>query len=162
ITFNGTSGVDTINVVRGATTTVQRTGFKQVSLPAATTEALVVAAGLSDDVINVSGTGGPASLTIDGAGPTASDTLNIATGTNAVVGVTYGVDLSTGVVSDNVAGNVAFLGVEILGLTGSGATTSLTVNGTTGNDAINQNGNTATVNKPAVVNFATYPTLTLN
>jgi hypothetical protein len=36
------------------------------------------------------------------------------------------------------------------------------VNGTTGNDAINQNGNTITVNNAAVVNFTAYPTLTLN
>ena len=100
-------------------------------------------------------------MTVDGGGPTASDTLNIATGANAAVSVSFGTDPSTGVVGDSVSGNVSFLGIEILGLTGSGAT-SLTVNGTNGNDAINQNGNSVTVNNGAVVNFSAYPTLTLS
>ena len=148
-------------VVRGATTSVQVGTFDSVIMPAADTEALVVAAGLGDDVINVSGSGGPASLTIDGGLPTASDTLNVTTGTNAIVSVTFGTDPSTGVVDDNVSGNVSFQGIEVLGLTGSGAATSLTVNGTNGDDAINQNGNSVTVNNGAVVNFSGYPTLTL-
>ena len=163
VTVNGTSVGDTVSVVRGATTTVQENApatFKAISLTA-NTEALVVAAGLGDDVINVSGSGGPA-LDVDGGLPTASDTLNVTTGANAIVSVTFGTDPSTGVVDDNVSGNVSFQGIEILGLTGSGAATGLTVNGTNGDDAINQNGNSVTVNNGAVVNFSGYPTLTLS
>src|SRR5205823_4930990 len=68
---------------------------------------------------------------------------------------------SSGVIGDNVAGNVAFSGIEHIGLTGSGAT-SLAINGTNGNDSINQSGNVVTVNNGADVTFASYPTLTLN
>ena len=50
------------------------------SLPAASTEALVVLAGLGDDTTTVSGSAGPASVTIDGGLPTASDTINVTTG----------------------------------------------------------------------------------
>ena len=156
---NGSASADTIAVVRGATTTVTLAGVT-VSVPVATTENLLISSGTGDDTITVTGAGGPA-LTIDGGLPTASDTLNVSTGAAATVSVTYGTDPSSGVIGDNVAGNVSFLNTEIINLTGSGAT-SLTINGTTGNDAINQSGNTVTVNNGAVVNFTTYPTLTLN
>jgi len=161
VTVNGQSNNDTIAVVRGGNTTVLVDALKLITLPAASNEALVIASGLGDDVINVTGTGGPATLLVDGGSPTASDTLNIATGAAALVGVNYGTDPATGVVTDNIAGNVTFVDVEHLGLTGSGAT-SLTINGTNGNDAINQSGNVVTVNNGADVTFATYPTLTLN
>ena len=116
------------------------------------------------DTFTITGTGGPANLTVDGGGPTAfngGDNVDIFTGAAAVVGVTFGTDLSSGEVADNVAGNVHFLGTETLNLTGIGAT-ALTVDGTDGNDAINQNGNAITVNNSAVVNFATYPSLTIS
>src|SRR5207237_7231726 len=123
-------------------------------------ETLVVAAGLGNDTINVSGTGGPATVRVDGDQPTASDTLNVTTGAAANVSVTYGTDPSSGVIGDNIAGNVAFTGIEHIGLTGAGAT-NLTINGTNGNDAINQSGNTVTVNNGAEITFATYPALRL-
>ena len=85
VTVNGTSGSDSIAVARAATTTVTVNALKRIDMPAANTEALVVAAGLGDDFINVTGTGGPASLTIDGGLPTASDTLTI---TNTTAGTT--------------------------------------------------------------------------
>lgn len=161
VTINGQSDNDTIAVVRGGNTTVLVDALKLITLPAASNEALVIASGLGDDVINVTGNGGPVSLLVDGGSPTASDTLNIATGAAALVGVNYGTDPSTGVMTDNVAGNVTFANIEHLGLTGAGNST-LTINGTNGNDAINQSGNVVTVNNGADVTFTTYPNLTLN
>ena len=148
VTVHGTSASDNINVDRTAST-VQVNVLKTVTI---SSEAIVVAAGLGDDVVNVTGNGA-ASLTVDGGQPSASDTLNVAA-INATV--TYGTDPSSGTVND-----ISFLGIEDIGLTGDG-TGTLTVNGTNGDDAINQNGNTVTVNDGATVNFAAYPTLILN
>ena len=148
VTVNGTTAGDDIAVDRTAST-VQVNALQTVTIAS---EAIVVAAGLGDDVIAVTGAGA-SSLTVDGGQPTASDALNL-TATNATV--TYGTDPSSGTVND-----ISFLGIEHLGLNGDG-TGTLTVNGTNGNDAINQNGNSVTVNDGATVDFADYPTLTLN
>jgi hypothetical protein len=157
LTVNGTSVSDTIDVARGATTTVAVNSLKTISLTSADVESLVVSAGTGDDTIDVTGSGGPASLTVDGGLPTASDTLAVTTTTATV---TYGTDPSSGTLTTT-GGPISFVGIEIISLTGD-TTGTLTVNGTNGNDAINQSGNTITVNNGAVVDFTAYPTLTLN
>jgi hypothetical protein len=163
VTVHGNSADNDIAVLRGTPTTVVTVDLLlPIILDSDNTAALVVSAGLGDDAISVFGSGGPASLTIDGGLPTASDTLIIVTGTDATVTVSYGTDPSSGVVGDDVAGNVAFVNIEHLELTGQGGDTSLTVNGTNGDDAINQSGNIVTVNDGAVVEFTGYPTLNLN
>ncbi len=165
IAVHGSGDDDVIDVTRAATTTVQVTtqnpaavALKTISITSAFTQTLVVAAGHGDDVINVTGTGGPGTVIVNGDDPSASDTLNIDTGTDATVDL--GADPTSGVVTAT-SGNVSFTGIEDLGLTGDAAG-SLTINGSNGDDAINQNGNTVTVNAGTVVTFAAYPTLTLN
>lgn len=164
ITVHGSGDDDAIAVSRGATTTVQVTtqnpaavALKTISINSGFTQTLVVNAGLGDDLITVTGTGGPNTVAIDGNDPSASDTLAILTG--ATASVAFGVVPTSGSVTAT-NGDVSFSNIENLNLTGSGAGT-LTVNGTNGDDAINQNGNTVTVNNGSVVNFASYPTLTL-
>jgi hypothetical protein len=155
VTVHGNSADNHITVDRDAPTTVQVDGLLAIEL-AATTEALVVMAGLGDDTITVTGTGGPA-LTVDGGPPTPGDTLAVQT-INATV--TFGGDLTSGVLETS-GDDINFSGISTLELTGNTAGT-LTVNGTHGDDAINQNGNTVTVNNSAVVNFADYDALNLN
>ena len=165
IAVHGSGDDDVIDVNRGATTTVQVTtqnpfavALKTISINSAFTQTLVVEAGLGDDVINVTGTGGPGTLIVHGDEPSASDTLNIDTGTDATV--SFGADPTSGVVTAT-SGNVSFTGIEALGLTGDAAGT-LTINGTNGNDAINQNENTVTVNAGTTVDFTDYATLDIN
>ncbi len=144
----GTSSDDIIAVDRTAST-VQVNALQTVTI---TSEAIVVSGDLGDDITNVTGAGA-AGLTVDGGQPSASDTLNV---TTADATVTYGTDPATGTVND-----ISFLGIEAIGLTGTGIGT-LSVNGTNGDDAINQAGNSVTVNNGAVVTFNNYATLDLN
>jgi len=106
---NGTSASDNRRRrhwrVRGATTTVQ-VGDVQDGECAGGRGSAGRGSGLGDDTIKRDGQRRSASLTVDGGLPTASDTVTVATGSNAVVAVTYGTDPSTGVIADNVAGNV--------------------------------------------------------
>src|SRR5262249_45031208 len=118
VTRHATGADDTIDIVRGATTTVTLNLTTTLSVTAATTEALVIDAQVGDDAINVSGSGGPGNLVIQGGSPSASDTLNVITGASAAVN--YGTDPASGVIADLTNGNVAFEGVEIINLTGAG------------------------------------------
>ncbi len=158
VSVHGTSSADAISVSRSATTTVTVAALKLVNLPAASTEALVVAGGLGIDDITVTGAAGPANLLIDGGSPSASDVLNVIGQT--IVTVNYGTDPSGGLLNTT-GGDIAFEGLATINLTTTGGGT-LTVNGTNANDAINQNGNSVSVNDGAVVNFIGYTTLTLN
>ncbi|MFO0915154.1 MAG: dockerin type I domain-containing protein [Pirellulales bacterium] len=157
VTVAGTSGGDTLAILRGATTTVQVNGFKVINLSSAETESLVVAGNEGDDAFTVGGTGGPASLLLDGGQPTASDTLIIS---DPTVTVSYGVDPSGGVIQGS-RGEVPFTGIERIQLTGDD-TGTLTVNGTNADDAINLNGPSLSVNQGAAVNFSGYSSLVLN
>ncbi len=117
------------------------------------------------DSINVSGVGGLTVLHVDGGAPAspvaAGDRLNV---TASLVIVNFGTDPSSGLLATS-GGALGFSAIESINLAGDAAG-SLTINGTNGNDAINQNGNSVTVNNGAVVNFASganaYPTLTLD
>ena len=121
VVVNGTNGNDTIGVVRGAvTTTVTVNALLPVNVTAADTTALTVASGLGTDVINVSGTGGPA-LTVQGGQTPASDTLNV---TNTAAGTTT---YTPGATNDsgtlvNGDGTVNFAGIKLVSDTAANAT----------------------------------------
>lgn len=170
-TVNGTTGNDTINVVRAATTTVTVNALKTISLTSANIEALIVAAGLGGDAINVSGTGGTP-LTVDGGDPTSNaggvtDTLNITYPTaGAVTTVAPGATPDAGTINNTSDGLTAFSHIEFISLTATGAANTLVANGTNGNDSIALQflggANRIWVNDRAVVSFSTYQTVNLN
>ncbi len=144
-------------MARGANTIVTVDALQSISIASADTQSLVIDSGAGDDVINVTSNGGPA-LTVIGGDPTASDTLTVTA--NGDTTVNFGSDPTSGTITtDDPA--IAFSGIEAISLT-SATGSALTVNGTNGDDAINQSGNTVTVNNGATVTFASYPTLNLN
>ena len=120
LTINGTTANDLIAVTRGADTTVLVNALKLVHVNAANIEALVIAAGLGDDTVTVSGSGGPA-LTVDAGAPNASDTLVVAGAAGAanVFTVTPGTTNDSGSVTLGVD-VTQFIGVEKVTLDGGG------------------------------------------
>ena len=86
INVYGTATKNTIMVNRGATTTVSVDTLQAIDITASTAEALVVLAGLGADSFQVTGGGGPASITFDaglpnasGAPAASSDSLSVTT-----------------------------------------------------------------------------------
>ena len=136
VTVLGNASDNAIEVTRGATTTVAVDARLPIDVDAAATEALTVHGGLGDDIFTVTGTGGPA-LTIDGAGPLASDRLVV---TNAGVGdrlftVTPGATTNSGKVQLN-ADATRFDNIEHVTLDFNGMTAGATVNGTDADNTI--------------------------
>lgn len=165
VNVHGTSMNDTITVTRGATTTVNVGGLKQIDLISNNIEALNVNAGQGDDVVTVTGTGG-SPLTIDGGEPTASDTLAVllVTAGGPATVVTPGSTPDSGVVQDAQDGDIDFVGIEHVSLTGAAATDDLIVEGTNASDTIAlgfQGGNRVWVNDRADVTFNTFDSIGL-
>jgi hypothetical protein len=164
VTVNGTSASDTINVVRGAATTVQVNALKTVSLATANTEALVVATGSGTDRVNVSGTAGPASLTVNGGAVPAADTLTVTNSTAGTTTVVPGATPDAGTVQTP-DGNVGFTGMTLVTLAGAAASDTLVAKGT--NSADNMalqflgGANRIWVNSQAVVSFSSFGAVTL-
>ncbi len=141
VTVHGTATDDTILVnrtLRQVTVTDSLTAvYKRIDLTELAPNALVVAGGLGDDTITVTGIGGP-TLTVDGQGPAASDTLvMLSTAGGAVFSATPGTANDSGSVTMD--GSVTqFVGIEAVTLdagAGVGAD-SVTIAGTSGDDAI--------------------------
>ncbi|MBW8883489.1 MAG: hypothetical protein JF612_01660, partial [Planctomycetia bacterium] len=161
ISFIGTNVAESINVVHGATTTVQRSGpvvWKTVNVVNA--EALTIEAGLGDDFFSVGGSGGP-ELTLLGGGPNTSDVLQLSTGSDAIVGVFYGDQPDTGIITDSGSSRINFDSIEHILLLGNGPATSLSLLTTSGDDAVTQNGNSVQVSNGPDVSFFNYQTLSL-
>lgn len=163
-TVHGTDNADVINVDRTAGT-VEVVGRKIVTLTSI--EALVIAAGLGADTINVTGSGGPAVLSVDGGSDATSDTLTVTTTANLTTTVTPGSTPDSGSVS-NTDGTVNFVGIEALTINGqAGAGDALVILGTHDNDtfALQRLGgaNRVWLNNRAVVTFNdAIETITLN
>jgi hypothetical protein len=137
VTVNGTDTNDTINVVRGATTTVQVNALQTVSLVTADTQALVIDTGLGTDTVNVSGTSGPAALTVNGGADPRADTLNITNTSTGTTTVTPGQTPDAGTVAaPGTDGSVAFTGMSSVSVTAAAATDTITAIGPNGNDTL--------------------------
>ncbi|MGA2501219.1 MAG: hypothetical protein ABSH20_26060, partial [Tepidisphaeraceae bacterium] len=173
VTVNGTTGNDVINVVRGATattSTVQVNPTTQtVSLVTADTQSLVVNTGAGTDVVNVSGTSGPASLTVNGGATPRTDTLNVSNGVAGTTTIVPGTTPDAGTVQTNTTdGNVAFTGMRLVSVLGFGpaAGNTLVANGTNGPNtlALQRLGGSDTVwvDSQAPVIFSAFGTVTLN
>jgi uncharacterized repeat protein (TIGR01451 family) len=166
VVVNGTAAADTIDVLRGATSTVQVNALKQVGVltPLGNPDALVVNAGLGDDFINVSGSAGPQSLVVDGGLPTASDTLTITNGITGTTTVSPGSTPDAGVISNN-DGAVTFAGIELISIISADPTDNITFQGTHDNDTIALQrlggANRVWVNDRAVVSFTNFDDVTL-
>jgi hypothetical protein len=164
VTVHGNPADNAISVDRGATTTVQVDATLAIDLTAAT-EALVILAGLGDDTITVTGSGGP-SLAVDGGGPTGSDTLEIIYATpGATTTVEPGSTPDSGVVRNAADGDVSFEGISLVSLTSADPDDDLVIQGTNDNDTMAlqflAGANRAWVNDRAVVAFAGYDEVTL-
>ncbi len=165
VTVHGQSGDNTFAVSRAATTGVQVDALKPV-LVAANAESLVVNGKSGSDTFNVTGAGG-VSLTVDGGDPTGLpavglDTLNVTMANGGTTNVDPGATPDAGfVVAPTANEDIAFYGLEMLNVTGTGADT-LAVNGTHGNDHITANNDTVWVNDRAPVGFSGFATLSLN
>jgi hypothetical protein len=165
VVVNGTSGSDTIGVVRGAvTTTVSVNALLPVNIASADATALTVATGLGTDTINVSGAAGPA-LTVLGGQTPAADILNV---TNTAAGTTTylpGATNDSGTLS-NGDGTISFGGIRSVFDTAATATDTLLVFGTNGDDTMTAAhvgpNNVAWVNSQAPIVFGGFGTLTLN
>jgi hypothetical protein len=153
------SVADSATVLRGATTTVSTDDLQPVLVSPAT-ESLTVRAGDGADLVRVVGSGGPASLAVDGGAPTSGgDELRLE---SADVSIDYATDPTAGRLGSP-GGPVDFAGVEALDLRGDGSG-ALTVNGTDGAESI-VTGETAfpriTVDGAAAVTHTAYPDVSL-
>jgi large repetitive protein len=167
VTVHGTSGADTIDVVRGATTTVTVNGMKTIRLPQ-TSEALTVAAGAGADTINVTGTqAGGVALTVLGGGPAslpplAHDRMNVTNVASGTTVYTPGDSVDSGMLSTP-DGVIAFQGLEYVNVVGTGADT-YAAHGTNGPDAItlqNNGANRIWINNQSVLEFSDFATVNL-
>ena len=171
VTVHGTSGndgplpADDIDVVRGAVTNVTVRGFKPVGVTTADMEALVVDAGLGDDAIRVSGTGGP-QLTVVGGDQAATDTLFVTNTAGGTTTVTPGTTSDAGTINTpDTANDTAFAGIEDVQLISSAATDDLIILGTNDADTmtlLNDGANRVWVNDRAAVTFTNFDDIDLN
>lgn len=171
LTIDGADGADRVAVharstddatavTRGDPTVVEVSALLPVSLPAAT-EALELLAGDGADTTVVTGTGGPASLTIAGGGPTGTGDRLVLVSPSAAV--TYDV-LPTNGLLETPGGAISFGEMETLDVDGDG-TGMLVVRGTNDADTVTL-GNAVPpqvrVNGGAIVEHNGYPTLQLD
>jgi hypothetical protein len=170
VTVLGTSSNDTIGVALGTpTTTVTVNGFLPVNVatPTGNDLHLTVNSLTGKDTINVTGSGGPASLLIQGGSPVGLDTLNVTTAATGTSVVTASSTPGSGTVKTILTGTFGFAGIGFVNITNTAAgTNTLQVNGSNGNDAITAqhlNGaDTVAINSQPVVTFAGYATLNIN
>ena len=151
----GSGADDTIDV---ADTTLQITTPGSKTVTYSNAEALSILAGLGSDTINVAADV-TTPLFIDGGEPSNSDTLTLADADDARV---TQAETSTSGLVDQLPGDtadVSYVNVEELEITGTG---TLTVRGTTDNDAITIGDGGApevTINDGTVITFAGYETV---
>jgi hypothetical protein len=90
VSVNGTSGNDAISEAgAGSASAVQVGALMPVTLPNASTEALVISAGLGDDLLTVNSSGAPASIPTTYDGAAGLDSASI-TGSGAAMNMTFG------------------------------------------------------------------------
>lgn len=152
---------DIATIDRGPTTLVGATGLQTVRLPAASVESLTLATRDGADQIRVTGSGGPAVLSVDGGAPTtASDMLRLEA---ADVDVAYATDPTSGQLGSS-SGAVGFSAIEVIDLQGTGVG-SLTVNGTGGAETVTIGEEASPrigIDEAAAVTYAGYPDVTLD
>ena len=164
VTVLGNVSGNTIGVVRGANTSVTVDALQSADIVTASTEHLLISAGLGVDNIALSGTGGP-ELTIDGGGNGLGgfglngDALSI---TNTNLGTTTVFTGSTpdsgDIETPDTANNTSFNGIEFLFLNSADPTDDLTVRGPWGGISnikltSGMPGNLVTVNDQAPIFF---------
>jgi len=132
VTVEGTAANDVIMITRGATTTVAVGGNQVVSIASANTELLTVDAQEGDDIITVSGAGGPA-ISVNGGAPSASDSLVIFS--TGGFSVTPGATPDAGAIQAG-ADTTQFSGIEAVTLDGTGAAAVVFISGTDADNAI--------------------------
>ena len=146
--------------------------LQTVTLPSASDETVIVAAGDGNDTINISGTtNNSQALNVQGGSPssntgTTADTLNVTMTTAGTTAVAPGATPDAGVVTSP-DGTTEFSGLEFVTVTGTAAgANTLNGQGTNGSDtmALQSLGgaNRIWVNDRAVVSFANYQTVNLN
>ncbi|HEX2028930.1 MAG TPA: hypothetical protein VHF25_13120, partial [Nitriliruptorales bacterium] len=160
IVVHGRSADDSVGITRGDPTIVKVATLLPLSLPAAT-EALEVLGGDGADTTTLTGTGGPAALTVAGGAPTGAGDRLVLVSPSATV--TYDVSPTNGLVQTP-GGAVGFAETETLDVDGDG-TGALTVRGTNDADTVTL-GNAVPpqvrVNGGAVVEHHGYPSLTVD
>ena len=171
VVVNGTSAADTINVVKGATTTVAVGALKVVSIDSSTTENVSVNAGDGVDTINLSGTTNSGQIiNITGGSPTsnagvAADTLNITMLTAGTTAAVPGATPDAGVITSP-DGNTFYSGIELFSLTGAVGANTLNSQGTHNNDTMALQflggANRIWINDRAVYTFANFATVNMN
>jgi hypothetical protein len=160
----GTVGDDTVTTTA---TTITVNGNQPVTVGFGF-ERIAISTLDGDDDLSVDGTAGflPAPLSIDGGGPTASDTLIITTIAGATT-VRPGSTPDSGVIQTGLD-ITAFTGIETINLIGPSpaAAATLQINGTLGSDLLKLLSgpavNLALVNDRAPINFTGFETVFLN
>ncbi len=165
------SGNDVITVVKGANTTVDVAGGKTITIPAISTEAVILDGGNGNDIFNVSGTAASGQLLqVVGGNPTSntgpvSDTLIVTLATAGTTGSVPGATPDAGVIT-NPDGNISYSGLEFIALNGAAGLNTLNIQGTHDDDTIavqNLGGsNRAWVNDRAVISFGLFQTINVN
>ena len=123
----------------------------------------MVATGLGIDTVNVSGSGGPANLTVNGGQAPVVDTLNVTTISAGNSSETPGATNDAGTIATP-DGTTAFTGMSTVAITTTATGAAFTANGTNASDTIttqNLGGDKVWVNNQAVVGFAGFTTLNL-
>ncbi|MFT3883699.1 MAG: hypothetical protein QM703_29230 [Gemmatales bacterium] len=127
-----TANSDVVNVatVTGAVTINARLALNQISV-----ENLRLNTGNGDDIINLASGLSYTSILLDAGDPSASDVLNYTASANSATSVNLGAGsiAQTGPVGPT----VTYIGVERVNITSSGATSTLTLLGTIGDDTFN-------------------------
>jgi hypothetical protein len=173
IQVNGTGGPDTIGVVQGTPTTTVTvtagpTGYLpvNVSTPNGNNVALVVGSSTGKDTINVSGSGGPATLLTIGGSPTGLDTLGYSTSVAGTTTVTASSTPGAGTITTPGGSSFGFAGIGNIVLSTTAAGSTLTVLGSNGNDAITAQDiagvDSVSINSQPFVTFTGYTSLNLN
>ncbi len=171
VTVQGTSGADTLNVVKAATTTVELVGNKIISITSASSEAVTADGGDGNDIFNVSGTAvAGQSLSIVGGSPTSnagavSDTLNVTLATAGTTAAVPGATPDAGVIT-NPDGNIVYSGLEFFNLIGAAGANTLNAQGTHDSDTLALQflggANRIWINDRAVYTFTNYQTVNVN
>jgi len=161
VVVEGTTGPDRFAVGRTSDLVTNLLGVAVDSLLpiriAGAEEARLAGLGNSDE-FHVTGTGGPATLGVDGGGDAGSDLLSFAVaGTDTSVSVDPA--LGTGQLSPG-GPAIDLAGVERVDVEGDGSHV-LTVSGSDGPDTITQDANTVTVGQTTRVSFTLFPSLVL-
>jgi len=166
VTVVGTGNGEVIAVARAAATTVTVGALKAVAITAANVETANVDGGSGNDIINVTGTGGPTNLFVQGGADSGIDLLSVTMATAGSTLVSAGATDDAGLVVTSGDGTTRFAGIEGVTVTGAAATDDLTVLGTNADDAIRLARwgglDAVRVNNRAPVTFATFDQVTLH